>query len=513
MAAKNQPDSRGSFVTRFQRSFLWLLLCFLGILSVSGTIALRNTLLVILLGMFVWALLNPEQRRAMQLPTLVQAVPRAVWAWLGFLLIFPVFAVESTLAWNELLLHWSESILTWVLAIAAVAVLRGCGGPQLWALTWASAVPVLLHLALVPLAMSGLLRGGFEADPGLPMLGTTLAALAQNPSSVSVQWQPIMGFRGIEPMHGNIGYPASQTLVLALACWLHARRQGRVRGTVMAVFLIVACLLSGLITSSRGAVLFNGLLLLLAAGIGVFVHRLQRRHGAKVQSLLQHWRAGVAVLVVASVLASLFVAVVRHDERWQTMLTKMLLGFATQQPLDTLCNGLSAQDISTIRSQAQGRGAGYENSLAAGVEVQDGARMLLLRAGLELVWEHPRGQDGSRQAFEKIMLKSCGHIPKLNHAHAHNAWINLALSVGWLGVGLFAWLLCSFARQGWQMLRLQSEASPLGYALFLLAVFWMLRGAADAVFQDHYLQMQAILLLSLLLLGRSYQVNQDLKVS
>ena len=500
-------------MTRFQRSFLWLLLCFIGILSVSGTIALRNTLLVILLGMFVWALLNAEQRRAMQLPTLVQTVPRAVWVWLGFLLVFPVLAAEPTLAWQELLLHWSESILTWVLAIAAVAVLRGCGGPQLWALAWASAVPVLLHLALVPLAMSGLLHGAFEADPGLPTLVSTLVALVQHPSSVSVQWQSIMGFRGIEPMHGNIGYPASQTLVLALACWLHARRQVQVRSMVMAIFLIVTCLLSSLITSSRGAVLFNGLLLLLAAGGGVVVHRLQRRQRVKVPSLPQYWRSGVVVLVAASVLVSLFVTVVRHDERWQTMLTKMLLGFATQQPLNTLCNGLSAQDVATIRSQTQGRGAEYENSLTAGVEGQDGARILLLRAGLELVGGHPRGQDGSRQSFEKIMLKTCGHIPKLNHAHAHNAWINLALSVGWLGVGLFAWLLLSFARQGWQMLRRQDEASPLGYALFLLAVFWILRGMADAVFQDHYLQMQAIFLLSLALLGRSYQANHDLKAS
>jgi hypothetical protein len=169
--------------------------------------------------------------------------------------------------------------------------------------------------------------------------------------------------------------------------------------------------------------------------------------------------------------------------------------------------------MATIRSQTQGRSSEYENSLTAGLEGQDGARMLLLRAGLELVLGHPRGQDGSRQSFEKIMLKTCGHVPKLNHAHAHNAWINLALSVGWLGVGLFAWLLLSFARQGWQMLRREDEASPLGYALLLLAVFWMSRGMADAVFQDHYLQMQAILLLSLVLLGRSYQANQDLKVS
>jgi hypothetical protein len=88
-----------------------------------------------------------------------------------------------------------------------------------------------------------------------------------------------------------------------------------------------------------------------------------------------------------------------------------------------------------------------------------------------------------------------------------------ALSVGWLGGGLFAWLLLSFARQGWQILRWQNEASPLGYALFLLAVFWILRGMTDAVFQDHYLQMQAIMLLSLVLLGSSYQANQDLKVS
>lgn len=494
MVAKSEAITREDIVTRFQQFFYWLLLTFVSILSVSGTIALRNILHVVLLCMFAWALLNVEQRKAMRLQSLAQEVPPAVWVWIVFLLLFPLVAVDSTVAWRELALHWSESMLTWILAFATVAVLRGAV-PQLLALTIASAVPVLLHLALVPLFMAGLLRGEFEANPSLYSFGASIWSLLLQLPSVHMKWQSALGFRGIEPMHGNIGYPASQTLVLALACWLQAKRLKNVRQMWGALSLVFACLLSGLISSSRGTVIFNLWLVFFGYSILIFVSHSQRREILGEAGHSFTWKFRVALVGALVIFFCLFLSLLENDQRWQTMMTKLKIGLSTKNPLERLCNGLSFDDLATIRLQAQGHGADYENALTEGLAGQDGARMLLLRAGVELVATHPRGQDGSREAFQEIMEQTCGHAPKLAFAHAHNAWINLALSLGWLGLVLFLWLLLTFARQGWHISLRQDDAHPIGFALFLLAVFWGLRGLTDAVYQEHYLQMQAFFLL------------------
>lgn len=485
-------------MTRFQHIFYWLLLVFLGILSVSGTIALRNSLHLILLCMFVWALLDSKQRKAMRLHSLVQGVPPAVWAWMVFLLLFPFMAVEPDVAWRELLLHWSESLLTWVLAFAAVAVLRGAT-PKLLTLTFASAVPVLIHLTLVPLFMVGLLRGEFGADPSLFTLGETLWSQFQHLDSVKLEWQSILGFRGIEPMHGNIGYPASQTLVLALACWLQARRNKNSYEMVASLSLIFACLLSGLISSSRGTVIFNLLLLFIAFCVSMLVSHSQSRKILNEANPVMPWKFMFTLAGLLATVVCLLFLLVKSDERWQTMVTKIQMGLSIEYPLERLCDGLDVNDHAAIRAQAQGRGEQYEYALTSGLEGQDGARMLLLRAGVNLVAAHPRGQDGSRESFEKIMAQTCGHTPKLAFAHAHNAWINLALSLGWMGVMLFAWLLLSFFKEGWNILRHQDNTYPVGYALLLLAIFWIFRGMTDAVYQEHYMQMQAFFLGVLLL--------------
>jgi hypothetical protein len=59
-----------------------------------------------------------------------------------------------------------------------------------------------------------------------------------------------------------------------------------------------------------------------------------------------------------------------------------------------------------------------------------------------------------------------------------------------------------FAKSGWGALK-QEQSWPTGLALVLLSVFWIFRGMVDAVFQEHYLMMQAFFLLTLFLLLHS----------
>jgi hypothetical protein len=63
-------------------------------------------------------------------------------------------------------------------------------------------------------------------------------------------------------------------------------------------------------------------------------------------------------------------------------------------------------------------------------------------------------------------------------------------------------VLLYFARAGWRALG-QEQTWPAGMALLLLSIFWLLRGMVDAVYQEHYLEMQAFFLLTLWFLLRS----------
>jgi O-antigen ligase len=126
----------------------------------------------------------------------------------------------------------------------------------------------------------------------------------------------------------------------------------------------------------------------------------------------------------------------------------------------------------------------------------------MARVGAELSAKNPWGWNGGRDAYQHRMEELCGHVPVMNFSHAHNAWINLILALGWAGAALYASVLLCFAKAGWSALK-QAQTWPAGMALLMLSIFWLLRGMVDAVYQEHYLEMQALFLLTLYLLLRS----------
>jgi hypothetical protein len=195
---------------------------------------------------------------------------------------------------------------------------------------------------------------------------------------------------------------------------------------------------------------------------------------------------------------TLFVAVVAwfaisNNQRWQSMLDKVQVGLTQNDPLRVLCDGLSVEDKARIRQTYINRDTDYVDDLIQSLEVSDGARILLMRAGLTLVYENPQGQDGGRGSFKKLIEQKCGHEPKLTFAHLHQSWMDLALGIGWLGAAIFALVLLYFIRKGWRGLA-QPETAFLSMSLVLISGFWFFRGFADSLYREHYLQMQALLL-------------------
>lgn len=479
--------------SRFSKTLLiWCLLGYLAILSVSETIALRNLLLLLSMALVVFGAAQEATRQEKVVKKFIGQIPWVFFLWATYLSLFPLWSVDSQVAWKNFAGPWLETIISWSVGFGAAWIL-GTRAPNLSMLALASAFPVMLHLALTLLAWTGMLGPEMFTDPSLHAFwGTVRAWLAGNIGKPHVQAFPL-GFRGVEPMHGNIGYAACQTIALAAASFACAWRAGRRDDVFRSAVLIVASFVSVFIAYSRGAVLFAVLVLL--GALATYIVKCKSGNAPVARSGWDRLASVRAVLVLAAL--TMVVAVgwqsVRNDMRWRSMTDKVELGLTVQSPEQVLCEGLSEQEKDAIRQRFAGRQPQYVEELISGLEEQDGARLLLMREGWKLVRETPLGLDGSRQAYQKLMRKTCGHAPKLDHAHAHQAWINLTLSLGWLGGGIFALLMGYFAATGW---RFTGESDPefFGFALFLLVIFWVLRGFFDAVYQDHYLQMQGFLI-------------------
>ena len=450
-------------------------------------------LLLLLLGYLVlrWRMDRPL------VVALTAAVPLPVWLWCAYLLLFPLIAPESGGAWSNLLGKgmWGESILTWLLAWGAFLILTPAR-LSLWALALVSAVPVFIHLVLTVLAWGGVLQPAFFEDPSLQAAGRSVLvvlrdfSLLQSPFSVFP-----LGFRGIEPMHGNLGYPASQTMCLGLAVMFAAWRQADRRMAFKSGSLVALCFVSVVIAQSRAAAYFGLLIVVLACAIYMVGGRVQRSSLRLGRGALLSGLGGTALCLV------FFYQVVAHNPVWYSMGDKMAMGFQVKTPKDLLCEGFTPATSEFVRQKHADKDDVYIESLIDGLR-GDGGRVLLARVGAELSVNNPWGWNGGRDAYQYRIEQLCGHVPAMNFSHAHNAWINLILALGWVGALLYAWVLLYFAKTGWGALG-QEQIWPVGMALLLLSIFWLLRGLVDAVYQEHYLEMQALFLLTLFLLLRS----------
>lgn len=469
-----------------QKMFTWCFLAYLAILPVAGTIALRNLLLALLLPLLLWGWREGGKR--LHGKEILRWMPYPLLLWAVFLLLFPFWAVNQDIAWANLRGQWGESLAVWCVGLGAALIL-GSRGPGLLSLGLASAFLVGLHLLLTLLAWAGLF--GADVPESLPISQMWQAALdtlsAQGRAAWHWQGFPWM-FRGFDPMHGNLGYTASQAIALFLVCLVSAFAVRKPRNAWMVALLTAACFLSIVVANSRGAVLFSILLVPLAAG--AYVATTARAGVRLFRGLLPELGSALILLVIA--LALLLGQSIRTDARWHTMLGKAYAGFLVQSPIDFLCNGLSPGEHVALAQHIAPQKPADAEPIIQGLN-GDGGRVVLMRAGMQLVWEHPLGMDGSRQSYEKIIAQKCGHQPVFAFAHAHQAWINLALAFGWGGALLFAGLLGYFAMAGARGLRLE-RSRDWAFALFLLSVFWILRGLTDAVYQEHYLLMQALLL-------------------
>lgn len=490
--------------TLFQGVYRYLLLGFLGVMSVSGTIALRNVLHAVLLVLLVGYLWCELREKRASLHQWVHAIPLPLWVWGAYLLLFPLIAPAGAAAMENLIGKgmWGESLLTWLVAWGGFLIL-GAARLNLWTLALVSAVPVGIHLILTLLAWCGVLQPAFYSEPSLQEAGRSLWAVLTNAAPAQSMFETFpIGFRGVEPMHGNLGYPASQAMCLALPVMYAAWRKADRRMAVKAGVLVALCFVSVVIAQSRAATYFG--LLILVMSLGTYWMGVLRKSNQAHTEPSRHtlgWGAVALIAGIGVLCLSFFVKVASENVAWYSMWDKMAIGFQIENPQDAICNGLSSSAHELVHRQYAGKDAAYTQVLIDGLQ-SDGGRVLLARVGLDLSLHHPWGWNAGRDAYQYRIEQVCGHAPVMNFSHAHNAWINLALALGWLGAALYAVVLLNFLRHGWRVLQ-HTAQWPAGLALLLLSLFWLVRGMFDAVYQEHYLEMQAFFLLTVYLIMRS----------
>jgi hypothetical protein len=449
---KRVEENFTSALTMRERVLRFLLIAFFAILPVAQTTALRNILFVLAIALSAYLLIRSTSHVRERLSTLRSKLPVVFYLWVAFLFLFPLFAAEPAVAWKSLRSDWAPCVIAWLLGFSAVLIL-GDRGPSLRTLIWASSFPVILHLLLCALAWFGLLGHTLPEHMTLSQISQALLLLFTADGGANWQWQPFpWGFRGFDPMHGNLGYAACQTMALlvANAYQLHEKRSAFPWWVVL--LGIPVCFVSVLIASSRGAVLFGLALMIIALLVWVYssCKQVVRSRPKRAATAVPLPVALLSIFVVVSVLGFAGSRIIEKDSRWTTMVDRIRSGFWVDEPIAFLCNGLTAPLEQKIRNELVNRSTDYQDQVIYGLKVQDGGRIVLMRAAIGLSFEYPWGLDGSRETYQKLIAKHCGHAPAYQYSHAHQAWLDMALGLGWVGVLLFASVLSTLAWLGWR---------------------------------------------------------------
>lgn len=472
------------------RVFYYIFLAYLAILPLANTTALRNIFLFALVCLLVYCIISCNLLFKKELG--VRNIPVSLIFWCCFLIIFPMFAGQPDIAWINLKGQWGQSIFAWCVGIGA-ATLLGRQGPSLWVLAIASTLPIVIHLLLTLLAWSGAFGANVPVNISVDEIWNSLMQVFDLSSHGHLVWLNFpWGFRGYDPMHGNLGYAACQAIVLFVVCADVAWQKDQQVQFWAAVASITLCLLSVLIASSRGAVFFGLIMLIVSFLVIFFRNRRKQVVYEKYYFKKYIFKIIFGALVSIGFVALFAVKVVSSDARWGGMIDKMSVGFNIENPIDFLCNGLSLDDQKRIQDKYRNQPPQYSDELISSLS-SDGGRVVLMRVGFSLAVENLRGIDGSRSTYEKLIETKCGHPPVMHFAHTHQAWMDITLALGLVGATIFAWVFIFFLLDGWRGV-MGASFNTWAFALFLITFFWILRGFMDSIYREHYLQMQAVVI-------------------
>jgi len=477
-----------------EKVILWLASIYLGILPISGTIALRNILLLILCLYIATIVLTKVFKKEYYsfYKHFLTSIPLIWITWCLFLILFPLWAHEQDIAIIQLRGEWLQSILSWIVGFGlAIIIIKQRLG--LLSLAWISAIPNLIHLTLTLFIWLEVLDPNKLGDYPIRNI---LNSFDWNLVNFDLQFNKFpLNFRGLEPMHGNLGYPACQAIALFLASSISITNGFSSSKAFSYLIGLIFCFLSIIIAGSRGA-LFFAILIVIMFLVVLLTQNLNRKF-QKTPHNIKNFTNSIFLTKVfyylSFILIFSFAAYSIHkDPRWHFMFDRIKIGYLVENPKSFICNGLNSSQEIILKNAFPDKKSDYFDELIAGLG-SDGGRIVLLRVGIDLALQHPLGLDGSRVSYQKLISLECTHSPVHHFSHAHNGWIDLSLALGWAGVIILLGVFIFFIKFGTKFISNESCRS-WAYALVLICLFWTTRGLVDSVYREHLLQMQGFII-------------------
>jgi O-Antigen ligase len=183
-------------------------------------------------------------------------------------------------------------------------------------------------------------------------------------------------------------------------------------------------------------------------------------------------RIASSVLLTFTIVAGVIFTAYKTEPRWQ--------GFVETIPIAWDID----HDLLWLKADAVGL---PKTSNGTSVDPSQYYRIAWLHEGWRMLLAHPWGIEISRDTFHQLELGKHGHAEM---SHSHNGWIDLGLNVGVLGMLLWGGFLWLLARTGWQSW--QDYKNPLGLALTLMTIMFVVRAMLDSVFRNHIIEQFAL---------------------
>ena len=416
--------------------------------SITGTIALRQTLLLLLVGATAFVGVDTASLR--------QCATRA-----GVLLLLAlsgwIMLHNQFLAWDPAR-SWSESTQWWrAMLCLALGIALGCpphsaatstspATPPRWTY-WASALAIAwaLHLVL-NLMLADWRSQSFVAaiQTGTPIgtrdmvsyLGTGLLALL---------------------LADGVGRAAGRTRLFALS-------NRTLWGAVFVTTLLTAA------TMTRNSIV------VMALEWAIAMIALNSLSASRPQRLQRVTLALAALLLVAGAATTNFLL----DARWQSFADSARIAWDIEHN-DWWIDQVEHPQPKTPR----------------GIPVDHSAysRIAWARGASHMIAEYPLGTGYDRNAFRRALMR---HYGAANTAagHAHAGLLDFTLATGIPGGLLFVAALLALMAHGWCSWRHRRDAA--GLALFIFVASYLARAAIDGIVRDHMLE-QAMFVSGLLL--------------
>ncbi len=421
----------------------------------------KQLILLCLVGLFaIWNIPNTIAARYIFESILVLILLTYKINWIDYLkklkllviffiyLSFQILLFSSNLeiALKNFKSEWMHFIIFSLIGVGAGHALRNFNYEKnLLYLGFACIVPILIHLALL----------FFEIV-----------------NSHRSPW----GYLGIHENHGDLGYASLQGSIFFIT-FLICQAKSKIQ-KLIALFAISICIISTLIAVSRGGLVFTLIVIGLALLIPIIFPK--KSSSSHVKIILSF-----TFLILISVIT---IKLSSQNElgRWSNLSSRIEIGLSGNI-IPLYCNGINQVNVF-------GKSSDQSNKIEIESLSGDSLRIMALRISPYLVMGNIMGINNSKHAYQEAIVQICENPPAVFLSHAHNAWVDTALSIGLAGSLILLIYYIYLVIISAKILATLDKCSPYAFALFLSSLIWLIRGIADSTLRDQMLEMQALVL-------------------